>query len=279
MNEVSFSMFNTTELIIESFYQKLNSNLIESEMPGYIRENLYYLLKLAEAESNDAALDIITNKTFLLYLLQMTNDQTIDLIEDEHRFRFNHILLDISSIVKSKDVLEEIAPIMIDIACNINMHTVQVLMGFGLDKEQATFLAAAKYVSTNRKMCYCAIVGVIESFPSYIATEQNMVDILGKLCADSATDLFIVVQNDFRQFEHPDSDEADTYYTMSLAVLDIIESLPMEGIYKVLTEYMFELQQTFSHRPRFMLRSCSVGDYPRFNHVIDILESEGREIF
>lgn len=270
---ISFSMFNTNDIIIDDFYVKLNSPNSDIDVPTYIRTNLYALLKIGVEEKNKRALEVTIDKTFLAYLLQMTNDKTIK-IDDESKIRINHICYDY---IKNRADDDVVLNRLIDITCNLNMKMVQIMMGFYLSKEQAVYLVAARYSSSDLNYCYKRTIMTMQLFPSVIMTEENMVDILGKLCKDSVSTLFVHIQSDFRKFPC-NNDEEYVYSTLTLAILDIVESLPLEGIYTVLSRYL-DILPTFKTRPRFMLKSVSVGDYPRYNHIVDVLEEEGRYIF
>jgi len=245
------------------------------DLCSYISKNIYNLLDYATVAGEKRSLDILINPDFLNVLSTMVTTNVIDLVNDTYRLKMNRIYYDYN---KAKDHNVFIMSKLYEIACHINKPSIQVLMGFGLNIEQACYIVCARYsTATDIKINFKRVIRAIQTMPSHIMTEQTIVNIFSKICTSPVTDLFIAVMKDsFVDFYS--QDEKYVYSTVSLAILDVVESMPMADIQKVLTSYA-KAVPNFPTNPRFMLKSISVGDYPRINKMIDILEAQGIRIY
>lgn len=265
--ELIIPKFETNETIILDFYVRLNEQN-DIRISDYVFSNIHKLLDYG-INKNEAALQILVNGKFLSCLLQLIVDNRADFSSDEYRYKMNRICYDY--IKEDHNVF--IQNLLLNIVFNINKKIATTLMGFNLTVEQASKLVAARYsTASDLRINYKRITRMIQSMPYSIMTEQNIINIFDKTCTESVTDLFIAVMYDsYTTFLS--SEEEEVYSTVNLALLDILESLPIDGINKVITSYM-RIQPMMEKRPRFALKSVSVGDYPRINQVIDILESQ-----
>lgn len=263
----------TNEFVIEYFYSALNSGNI-NDLKEYVRTKVFDILSMCVNDKNPKALQIILNDAFLNQLYILISEGLIDLDKDDYKSMLNRICYDYSQLTDRNIFIQNK---MIDIVYYLNKSVVIMLQGFNLTKEQACLIAIARYstapqVRTNFKR----VTREIQRMTVDVMTEQTIVNIYGKLCNEPVSELFISIMQD--SYENFISDEQSYIYsTVSLAILDIIESLPTDHIHKVLLAYLSE--KPSNKPPRFILKSISVGDYPRINDVIDSLEAAGHCIF
>lgn len=262
---------STDESIITDFYSIINGPTADNDTPNYIMNNIYKILDLGVVNKNSNALHLLINDKFLSTLVDLTRKEKIDFSADIYRNKMNRICYDYTR-MKDKNVF--IQNLLFSIVYNINKQKVQILMGLELSKEQACLLISARYsTASDIRINYKRLVRSIQSMSPELMTEQKIVDIFGKLCTEQARQLFIAVMLDRFESFYTDKEEY-VYSTVSLAVLDVVESMPMDSIYIVIKAYL-DAQTHSTKQPRFRLKSINVGDYPRINQTIDILESQG----
>lgn len=262
---------STDESIIMDFYSIINGPTADNDTPNYIMSNIYKILDLGVVNKNSNALHLLINDKFLSTLVDLTRKEKIDFSSDIYRNKMNRICYDYTR-MKDKNVF--IQNLLFSIVYNINKPKVQMLMGLELSKEQACLLVAARYsTASDIRVNYKRLIRSIQSMNPELMTEQKIVDIFGKLCTEQARQLFIAIMLDRFESFYTDKEEY-VYSTVSLAVLDVVESMPMDSIYIVIKAYL-DAQTHSTKQPRFRLKSINVGDYPRINQTIDILESQG----
>ncbi len=271
--QYTMPVIQTNESVIEYFYSALNSGDINN-LKEYVRTKVFDILSMCVNDKNPKALQIILNDAFLNQLYILISEGLIDLSKDDYKLMLNRICYDYSQLTDRNIFIQNK---MIDIVYHLNKSIVTMLQGFNLTKEQACLIAIARYstapqVRTNFKR----VTREIQKMTVDVMTEQTIVNIYGKICNEPVSELFISIMQD--SYDSFISDEQSYIYsTVSLAILDIIESLPTDHINKVLSAYL--LEKPSNKPPRFNLKSISVGDYPRINDVIDMLEVSGHSIF
>lgn len=266
--ETVIPTFKTDESIILDFYVILNEQ-DQNKMMEYTFTNVFKLLDMG-IERNESALQVLVNDKFLACVHQLILDNRIDFSSEEYRYKMNRICYDY---IKMEDHNLFIHNLLINIAFCINKQIVMTLIGFGLDRDQACRIVCARYsTASDLRINYKRTVRTIQSMPSSLMTEQNIIHIFDKTCTESVTELFCAIMFDAYSVFYS-SEEEEVYSSVNLAILDILESLPMDGINKVITTYL-RVQPTMDKRPRFALKSVNIGDYPRINQMIDILESQ-----
>ena len=93
--------------------------------------------------------------------------------------------------------------------------------------------------------------------------EQTIVNIYDILF-QKVTFLFEGVMIDIRDKSLLSENEKEVYGLEALAVLDIVEQMPMDFIEQVLDSYYNDLSMVYSDiTPRFSLLSIAQSDYPR----------------
>lgn len=266
-------VIQSTKEMLDDYAAVLSLN-DQEQLKTYVRRNWPLVIDACmEKGSNMYAITVITSDQFLSTLRSMISSS--DIIFDPDRVvKFNKICYDFDRMYNRP---QEILNMMIDIVFENSRQIAQTLMGFNLNRETASKLIAARYSTLDTRVSFKRVIRVIQQQPKEIMTEQTIVDIFGKICLSPVTDLFIAMM--FDVYDGFNSSEQNyVYSTVSNAVLDVVESLPNDGIIKVLSTYLNMKAETNS-LSRFMLKSINIGDYPRINKAIDQLEFMGYMIY
>lgn len=266
-------VIQSTKEMLDDYAAVLSLN-DQEQLKTYVRRNWPLVIDACmEKGSNMYAITVITSDQFLSTLRSMICSS--DIIFDPDRIvKFNKICYDFDRMYNRP---QEILNMMIDIVFENSRQIAQTLMGFNLNRETASKLVAARYSTPDTRVSFKRVIRVIQQQPKEIMTEQTIVDIFGKICLSPVTDLFIAMM--FDVYDGFNSSEQNyVYSTVSNAVLDVVESLPNDGIIKVLSTYLNMKAETNS-LSRFMLKSINIGDYPRINKAIDQLEFMGYMIY
>lgn len=194
-------------------------------------------------------------------LLQISNVVAKTQFTHENRVYLNKILY---SIIKNKMMDSEYKnSLIMNIARNNNNDIVPKLCSY-VPEQIACNIGILRYSSfketTNIQRVNDYLLGVI--VPNEKA-EQTIVNIYDSLY-QRVTYLFETVMLDNRDKSLLTENENEVYGLQSLAVLDIVEQMPIEFIKEVLDSYYGDLNMIYSNmNPRFSLQSIAQSDYPR----------------
>ena len=135
-------------------------------------------------------------------------------------------------------------------------------------EQVAATIAVLRYSSfkevTNIQRVNDYLIGAIIPDPGAEQTIINIYDV----CFQRVTYLFECIMLDNRDKSLLTENENEVYGLQSLAILDIIEQMPLNFIEEILQSYYGDLNMVYSNMtPRFSLQSISVGDYPRIISV------------
>lgn len=264
----------TDTIICDRFYTTICSPNVEVDLPKYVIDSTQKLLESAVVKRNPSAIQILVDGKFLTVLKDCISNSTL-CFEETDRNRMNRVCYDYNRMSDHNIFIQNL---LLSVVVLSNNKIAQVLMGYGLSLEQAGSIIAARYSTANDiRTNYKRIIRTIQSMPENLMDKSTILKILGKTCNKSVRDLFIACMLDkYTQFYS--SEEENVYYTVSLAVLDIVESMTMDDIRTILNAYM-QAQTHSNKQPRFQLKSISLGDYPRINQQIDLMEMSGTYIY
>lgn len=265
----------TDEAICKRFYVTLSSPNVEVDILNYIIDNTSKLLEMAVIKRKPEAIQILVNGKYLSALKDCIANGTFALQEETDRNRLNRVCYDYN---RMSDHNMFIQNLLLNIVVLMNNKTAQILMGYGLSLEQAGSVIVARYSTADDiRTNYKRVIRTIQSMPEGLMDKSTILKIFGKLCNKSVRDLFIACMMD-KYIQFYSSEEENVYHTVSLAILDIVESMTMNDIHTILSAYM-QAQKHSEKHPRFQLKSISLGDYPRINQQIDMMELSGTYIY
>lgn len=172
--------------------------------------------------------------------------------------------------LKQKDRDHKIESILFRISKEINKDIIPKLSSLDIHEDLASHMALAMFSSIEELVNIKRLNRVIIHNDPEFMTEQKIVDIYSKLFT-KVTKLFEGIMFDVL-VEFWSEDEETIYFTINLAILDILESMPMEEIKSVLISYIGDREMVFNDcKVRFNIKAIS-SDYPRILEAIDHLE-------
>ena len=180
----------------------------------------------------------------------------------------------------SKNKNEMIVTQLFGLGWNINRNYITPLYGKGLDQNLITHLAIARNSTTDDTLAAKRVNVIIMNSPVDIMTEETIFSIYECFFCKSVRSLFNAIMFDSLDYiDEEDTEFAqeqeDIYATITLALLDMLNDLPMDMLCQLLKSYA-QLKQ-YCHpndKARFDIHSIS-GDYYRVLQAIEIVELEG----
>ena len=270
---VDVDIRNNPSLNGDLFEQLLSIN-IESVSDSYLYEVIkssYKDILNGIVERKDKTyLATFTTPKFLTILNQVMNFVQI---EHDERMACNKLAYDYLTLSHSDDYIRTL---LFTLSKTVNKYYIPGLIGIGLPEDLASYLVLARFSSHDDIVNTKRVNFIIMNKPSNMMTEQRIVDIYSKLF-DSVTSLFEGTMFDYLNDEEEwVTEEIELVFsTISLAVLDVLHSLPTNMIIKVLESYDIDNRLLHSDEPkRFSVRSIS-GEYYKIHNAIEFLEQKG----
>lgn len=240
------------ELVLSSYIPLLELTLRTNENPYYSK----------------GILSIFSNERYINMLINVLNTNRLDF---NHRVYLNHILYDYKTF-KGKPSNSLITKLHNELANVANFDVVPKLLGAGLGKHLVTDVAVAKFSTFDPYIAVKRVNLVLFNSKKELSL-QDIVNVYQYLFNTGVANLFAGVMFDV----YSDSDlnnaeeyQRDIYYNMSLAVLELVNTMPTPAITTIISTYSMSAQ----NMPiRFSLRLSD--DYYRINQVINTLTSQG----
>jgi len=225
-------------------------------------------------QKDKTMIDLFTNTRFITIATQALYSIVLT---DTQRKRCNKMAYDYI-ILKNEHKTEAVQDLLISFSKVVNKDIIPLLCGLGLTANVASMLALARYSSEKDVINVKRLNRVIMAQSSKIMTEQMVVNIYCKMFT-RITPLFEGVMLDIVSCQNLNDNEAEIYGTISLAILDIANDLPMSLIHELLSSFIEDKQMLYpDSRLRFNLESFSPDDYPRISRELDNLKLAGVHI-
>ena len=242
--------------------RSIGSNTSEGEIFDILKNSYPVLLSEEVVKKNkDLVRNLFTNDKVLLMLDKLLSNT---LITQEQRVYLNKIIY--SMIINNVTTSEYAYSLLMSIAKN-NKPEASTLALY-LPTNVANALAVMRN-SSFKEMNNVRRVNdfMLHSLSLNDSTEQTIVNIYDTLYR-SVTSLFEGIMIDVKDMSSLSETEREIYGLQGIAILDIIEQMPIQYIEKVLTTYYGDLHMTFLDCPtRFSLLSIAACDYPRITDV------------
>lgn len=171
-----------------------------------------------------------------------------------------------------------VSGLLMTLSKTVNRDRIPVLCTIPLSEDLASMLSLARYSSEKDVTNVKRLNRVLMVQPLNTITEQKIIDIYLALF-DHILPLFTGVMLDVVSPQTLNEDDAEIYGLITLAILDIMEELPLADIKKGLILFDQDRKIQYPDSPlRINLESCSEADYPRLLTAIDSLKREGIRI-
>ena len=250
--------------------RSIGSNTSEGEIFDILKNSYPVLLSEEVVKKNkDLVRNLFTNDKVLLMLDKLLSNT---LITQEQRVYLNKIIY--SMIINNVTTSEYAYSLLMSIAKNNNPEA--GTLALYLPTNVANALAVMRN-SSFKEMNNVRRVNdfMLHSLSLNDNTEQTIVNIYDTLYR-SVTSLFEGIMIDVKDMSSLSETEREIYGLQGIAILDIIEQMPIQYIEKVLTTYYGDLHMTFLDCPtRFSLLSIAACDYPRITEMNKRLSAMG----
>lgn len=107
-------------------------------------------------------------------------------------------------------------------------------------------------------------------------TEQLIVNLYDKLFMSVTPLLEGIMFETKEMYSNMTENENEIFGMVGLAILDVLEGMPSQYIYQILSTYSGDYKMLYSGNPvRYSFKSVNGTDYPRILSVISMLENQG----
>lgn len=232
---------------------------------------------------------LFLNTDFLLVFKQVLSEKiSCGTIDATTIIQINNICYDLLTMPQSQNSRsKEIENIVFSIASEINASKIPYLLGIGLPRNLAVNLVMSRYSSFDENIIIRRInFLIITQRKEIFAKDPNDIDAITNTIKNIYTYLFMGTEKWVRIFQYFMLDVIPTYADdenwvtssieeldsiINLAVLLIIEEMPVQVIRAALVNYAQCYLLTYSNKPfRFSLNKLS-GDYPRITSIVNTL--------
>lgn len=235
---------------------------------NFIKSNIDYIYKCI-LDKDVVVIGALTNPVFIRQFSLVVNSMPITTTAQlcVNKICYDYFTSDYDDQNIKKDLL--------DTSKIVNAEEIKQLMGIGLDQNTACNLALCRYSSVNEKVNIKRLNFVICSKDPDMMTEQMIIWIYEKLF-DRVSDLFNVVMLESyipTDILENDSSFMEILSTISLAVLTIVNNMPISSINRVVSNYVKNWDYIGRPKVSVSLRSLS-ADFGRIVNVVAGLESQ-----
>ena len=247
------------------------NNYSDDELYALVSNNLRALLLNIFERKDQRYIKMIISDRFLRILIQVVNNIEIDYMNKIYlnKLCYDYLTLD----DESKNNI--ISDLIYHLAKITNKKHIPILIGVGIPEKVACYIVLSRF-STNNEFVNIDRMNFVIMTANIHFTEQMIVDVYQNLF-DRVSQLFEATMLDVidtnEEWYTEDIDER--YSLITLAVLDILNSLPSDAIRRVLDDYVSVYYTSYNGKPtRCNLRSLS-GDYERIRIIVEDMYNSG----
>lgn len=274
---------STIEYNIDSFLKNINDNSLSKVT---IQNNIIYGLSSYmnydnfQNENNKRFVQLWTNVIFLKNLLEIlkNNKSILMTVKNTYITTVNKIAYDYYyeqfNLNSNLEWKKEVSDLLIEICNTVNYNYI-IPMSTIMHLSTASFISMSRFSSFEQK------IG-IERFNNMIIgsgvsfSVKDIIYIYSLFFSEGFSSLFNVIMTS-NSDNIKDSEQLHVYNNISLAVLNILNSIPSKEIYLVLKKYSLYISFFNIKSTRFSLKNLS-NDFKRVNDVVEILLYDGYDI-
>ena len=250
------------------------NNYSDSELYTLLSTNLRgFLLNIFERKDHRYIKMIISDR-FLKVLIQIVSNIDVDYMNRLYLNKLCYDYLTLDDEFKNSIIND----LIYHLARITNKKYIPLLIGVGIPEKVACYIVLSRF-STNDEFLNVTRMNFVIMTSNIHFTEQMIVDIYQNLF-DRVSLLFEATMLDVPDTtEEWYTDDIDERYSLiTLAVLDILNSLPSDAIRRVLNDYVSVYHTSyFGQETRCSLRSLS-GDYERIRNIVEDMILQGIRI-
>lgn len=256
----------------------------EREVYDIIRKNYDLIMNnIYNTNSSSNCLSLFTNNKFLMIFTQVLQPANLTGIITINKVIYDYLHSNLEIDNYKKDLLFDLARVN-------NRPFLNSLYAIGLNDDMAVNLCMNKYSTDDEILGTKRLNHIIQTYDTKFMTEQMIVYIYERLFK-RITPLFmgIMFDNDIAEYNALSEDAKEISGRESLAVLTLLENMPLVSIREVLSTYSKQYSNMYQYCInanidtrticRFSLKSISITDYPRIINSIDVLDKEGVYVY
>lgn len=274
--DFSANVLLTNDMLAEKI--KSLDNLSDQDIYILVRD--YYdtiLTDIFESKDNNKKsdfIDLFMQPKFIIALTQVMYNIPPENITSQTKRRLNKMSFDYL-MIDENDRDKYISGLLMALSKTVNRDKIPRLCTIPLPEDMASLLALARYSSEKEVLNVKRLNKVLMSQPLTSLSEQKIVDIYLALF-EHVLPLFTGVLLDVVSPQNMNSNSSEIYGLITLAMLDIMNELPIADIKTGLVRFEETRQIWYPDSPlRLNIESCSEEDYPRVLCAIDQLKTEG----
>lgn len=272
---IELNLMDNVSINIDTLIKKIKNidELSDQELTKIVKESYALILEnIFASKDSSLAIKLFTNARFITIMTQSLYSIRLTKLQRIYCNRISYDYIAPSSLKKD----DNIKNLLINLSKVVNRDVIPGLLSLNLNEELSSYLAMARFSSEKENINVRRVNFIITQQPCSLMTEQKIINIYEKLF-DHIIPLFEGTM--FENLDFVDDNSNEVYATISLAILDILNEMPMDMIIKVLKSYtQTKLLLHPDEKTRFNLRSISQQDYKRILDAIDYLQNE-EEIF
>lgn len=247
------------------------NNYSDEELYSLLSNNLRgFLLNIFERKDQRYIKMIISDR-FLRVLIQVVANIEVDYMNKIYlnKLCYDYLTLDDDS----KNVI--ISDLIYHLAKITNKKHIPLLIGVGIPEKIACYIVLSRF-STNDEFINVKRMNFVIMTANIHFTEQMIVDVYQNLF-DRVSQLFeatmLDVPDDNEEWYTEEIDERCSLIT--LAVLDILNSLPSDAIRRVLDDYVMVYNTSYHGSGTRCDLRCLSGDYERIRNIAESMSASG----
>lgn len=247
------------------------NNYSDEELYELVSNNLRGLLLNIFERKDQRYIKMIISDRFLRILIQVVNTIDIDYMNKIYlnKLCYDYLTLDDNS---KNNIISDL---IYHLAKITNKQHIPILVGVGIPEKIACYIVLSRF-STNNEFINIKRMNFVIMTANIDITEQMIVNIYENLF-DRVTQLFEATMLDVidtnEEWYNDDIDER--YSLITLALLDILDSLPTDAIHRVLDDYVRLYNTSYSGRPVRCDLRCLSGDYTRIRDIAEDMYNRG----
>lgn len=274
-NIASINVFNNPNLNRNLLDNIINNGTInnysDAELYTLVSNNLRGLLLNIFERKDQRYIKMIISDRFLRVLIQVVSNIEVDYMNKIYlnKLCYDYLTLD----DESKNPI--INDLIYHLAKITNKKHIPILVGCGIPEKIACYIVLSRF-STNNEFLNVTRMNFVIMTANIYFTEQMIVDVYQNLFEKvsqlfEATMLDVIDTNE--EWYTEDIDER--YSLITLALLDILNSLPSDAIQRVLNDYVSVYHTSYAGRETRCDLRCLSGDFERIRNIVEEMIANG----
>lgn len=247
------------------------NNYSDDELYVLISNNLRGLLLNIFERKDQRYIKMIISDRFLRVLIQVISNIDVDYLNKIYLNKLCYDYLTLDEEYKNPVINDMI----FHLAKMTNKKHIPILIGAGIPEKIACYIVLSRYSSNDEFLNITRMNFVILTATTNF-TEQMIVDVYQNLF-DRVSQLFEATMLDVIDTDEEwYTEEIDERYSLiTLAILDILNSLPSDAIRRVLNDYVSVYHTSYCGRETRCDLRCLSGDYERIRNIVEDLIANG----